>query len=120
MNINYYPGNKTLLPFRHGVIYWLPPSEKLKKNNSKAVNITLLSYLPCHCIPEENMGTSVDSQAKLPNFFFYFSLNLDNIDINQTHSGAWYPKVPRTRVEWRRAAVSEDWLVKLKSAILAR
>lgn len=36
-----------------------------------------------------------------------------------THSGAWYPNVPRTRVEWRRAAISGAWFDRSKSAILA-
>lgn len=37
----------------------------------------------------------------------------------RTYSGAWYPKVPRTLVEWSRAAMSGAWFDKSKSAILA-
>ena len=36
---------------------------------------------------------------------------------SKTYSGAWYPNVPRTRVECKRAAISGAWFDKLKSAI---
>lgn len=47
-----YPGNQALLPLGHGVIHRLPPSQKLKKDNTEAINIALLGQLSRHCIPD--------------------------------------------------------------------
>jgi hypothetical protein len=34
------------------MIYWLSTCQELQENNSKTINITFLSYLPCHGIPD--------------------------------------------------------------------
>ena len=117
------------------MVYWFSPCQELKKNNSKTVYITFLRYLPCHSIPtERKLSKAFQWYAGMPNFnnSNHFIVQNHNrllwhlIVINKfkmlnykTYSGAWYPKVPKTLVECSRAAVSDDWFVKLKSAILA-
>jgi len=44
------PCDKTLLSSRHGVVNRFSSSKKLKKNNTKTIDITFLSQLPSHCI----------------------------------------------------------------------
>ena len=69
-----------------------PPSQKLKKNNPKAVHITLLSQLSSHCIPAKSFLE--DKLYKIFHSQYYLSNKQQKAAINLRHKQFYLHVLP--------------------------